>query len=197
VAVMALMAMLGTGSASATVLCEERKVPCPGTKDYNAETEIQATLEAGTWAILQNTAGTTLAMCEGSELKGETGTTGGKGKAVTGNIEALTFEGCANLVVTIAHGLFAIHYLGPKTTGELTFSATGVTAIVAGVSCVYGTGTETAIGLMQSDESISYAEIDVEAVLTKKEGSFLCPGSAVWTAKYLITKPQKIYFKEE
>lgn len=195
-AALALSALLGSGSASATVLCKTYVTPCPAGWDYPAGTEIHASSKAGTSVVLRDTSGNELNTCTSSTIKGKTTNTGSATETVVGNIESLTLTGCKNTTTVLALGSFEIHYVGPKTKGVLTSSKAKVTDVIFGVSCAYGTGSGTQIGVLESDETTE-AELSVEAVLTKEEGGFLCPGSAVWVAKYAITAPKPLYFKEK
>jgi hypothetical protein len=67
---------------------------------------------------------------------------------------------------------------------------------IFGTSCTYGTGSGTSLGVLESDEKTE-AELSLEATLAKEEGGFLCPATAVWKAKYVITSPKPLYFKEK
>jgi hypothetical protein len=94
VAMVAVFAFVGAGSASATVLCEANEDPCavplPSGTVLKGETE-----EAGTY--------------EGGELKGKcnssfvakTTSNGGKEKTVTAEITSLTFSSCTGSCATV------------------------------------------------------------------------------------------------
>lgn len=196
VAAMALTALLGTGSASATVLCKTYVTPCPTGWDYGAGTEIHATTAAGTTVEVRTTSGTVLKTCKSSTIKGKTTNTGSATETVLGNIEEMTFTECTRSVAVLALGTFEIHYVGPKTKGVLTSKGAKITTNTIFGSCTYGTGSGTQLGVLESDE-VTEAELNLEAVLTKEEGSGLCPADAVWLAKYKITSPKPLYFKEK
>ena len=196
VAAMALTALLGAGSVSATVLCKTYVTPCPKGWDYAAGTEIHATEAAGVSSVFSSTGAETFDECADATIKGKTTNTGSATETVVGNIEAMTFSECTSTLTVLEMGQFEIHYLGPKTKGALTVKKTKVTGTLFGVSCIFGAGSGTEIGVMESDESTE-AEITVEAVLAKEGGSFLCPGDIVWDAKYVITSPKPLYFKEK
>lgn len=57
IAALSMMAFVGAGSASGTVLCTESKDPCPYGEDYAAGTTIHAVLEKGKEALLQLSSG--------------------------------------------------------------------------------------------------------------------------------------------
>ncbi|MGN6814639.1 MAG: hypothetical protein ACTHK3_00920 [Solirubrobacterales bacterium] len=192
----ALAALLGTASASATVLCKTYVSPCPAAWDYPANTVIHATLKPGTSLALRSTGGTLEATCAGSTIKGKTTNTGGEMETVNGNIEAFEFAECAQVSAATQLGTFEIHYVGPNTTGTLTSKNAKLTFVMAGLTCTYGTGAGTSLGVMESDETMT-AELTVNATLNKAEGSFLCPSDSVLTASYVITAPTPLYFKKK
>lgn len=197
VAAAAFTAIFAAGSASATVLCKTYVTPCPAAWDYPVGTEIDASLAPGTSAVLSTTSGTVLNTCTESTFKGKTTNTGSATETVNGNVESMTFGKCSSSIAVLALGTFEIHYIGPKTSGALTFKGSKATMLTAGADCVYGTGAGTSIGTMTSEEGMESAEIDVAAVLGKEEGSILCPTTISWNAKYKITAPKPLYFKEK
>ena len=197
IAVMGLTALLGAGSASATVLCKTYVTPCLTGGDYGAGTEIHATTAAGATVVLKDTAGNVLNTCKSSTINGKTTNTGSATETVVGNIELISFSECTNSIALLNLGGFEIHYVGPKTKGSFTSSKAKATTSTVFGSCIYGTGSGAELGVMESDE-MTEAELNVEAVLTKEEGSAaLCPGDIRWVAKYSITKPKPLYFKEK
>jgi hypothetical protein len=195
VAAAALTAIAGIGTASATVLCEEWEKPCPKAAVYEAGTQIEATLESGTTSVFRQTGGTVLSTCTGSTIKGKTTNAGGESEPVTGTIETMTFTGCTTVFTVIAAGAFEIKYLGPETLGSLTGKGTELTVTILGVSCTYGTGAFTYMGKMTSSEVQLTPTIDLQALLAKRAGSFLCPGDVTWEASYTVTKPDPLFFK--
>lgn len=72
VAVAALTAFLGAGTASATVICKTEPTAgvCPEGWDYSAGTKGKASLEKGTTAILRSTAGSIEDTCTESTVEG-------------------------------------------------------------------------------------------------------------------------------
>jgi hypothetical protein len=199
-AAMVLTALLGAGSASATVLCKEYEVPCLNANVWAAKTKIKATLEAKTSMDVKDIHGTVLNTCTGSTIEGRTTNAGGKGIAVVGDNETETFAGCTHAMTVEKTGEFAVHYLGPSTTGTWLFTNDNVTVEVFGATCSYGSGTEDEVGIVESDESTTDAELDfVEAEFTKLAGSLICPPVVFWSGEYLITEPgaDELYIKQE
>jgi hypothetical protein len=58
------------------------------------------------------------------------------------------------------------------------------------VSCTYGTGTARDLGTLTGGNP---ATIDVNTVLIKQAGGFLCPPEAEWTASYTVPVPRPLY----
>ncbi len=198
VAVMAL-ALLGSGSASATVLCSENAVPCPEGKDYNAKTNVAATLEPKTSLFFKDTGGSTFDTCKGSRIEGETETTGGVGKAVVVKLAQLSFSECTFPTFVRELGKLVIEYIGPETRGTFTVTNTKVTAnTVLFGSCIYGVGEPAIdIGTAKGPVEETPATLTVSAVVSKLEGGIACPSDIVWEASYYFTEPTPLYFKEK
>jgi hypothetical protein len=190
----ALAVLLGAGSASATVLCSEYVTPCPKGKALKAGTAIELSLR-GSLAI-RDVGSNLIDTCTASTVKGKTTNEGSATETVEGDVTELKFEKCTSTFKTLKNGTFEIHYVGPKTTGDLISIGAEVTVSTFGVSCDYGTVGGVNLGLLESDETET-PDFEEEATLPKEEGGFLCPGSIVARAEYLITAPAKIYFKEK
>jgi hypothetical protein len=189
VAAMALMAFLGAGSASATVLCKTAETTgCAASGwDYPAGTTVTAT---STKATL--TSSTEPVICEHSEVTGKA-TTGGSTATVTSEGEvAVTFTKCNHTVDVIKAGTLEIHHnTGAKST--LTSKGASITVSIFGISCVYGT---PAAGLKIGEYNDATQAVEVSANVEKKEGGFLCPGSPLWEGTYTITAPTPLHISE-
>jgi hypothetical protein len=182
----ALTSVLGTGSASATVLCKIFKQPCPKAEVWPAKTKI----EAKTTVDIKDVHETVLATCTGSTIEGlTTNAGGGEGVAVTGTNETETFTGCTTTVTVLEKGKFEARYLGPLTLGKWEFSNDNIAVEFFGATCNYGSGTEDEVGLFEADETTE-AELDLtNAEFTKISGSILCPPVVLFSGEYLITEP--------
>jgi hypothetical protein len=194
VATMALMAVLGTGSSSATVLCKEYLTPCPQGDGLGKDTQLEMSLRSGQSLTVTDIAKNLIDTCTGSIIKGKTSNAGSATETIKGNVESMTYENCNATFKDLKLGTFEVHYVGPKTTGELTSIGSEVTMLVAGLSCDYGTVGGVDLGVMESDETET-PEFDEETTWKKEEGSFLCPGSIIVKGIYNITAPKKVYFK--
>lgn len=197
VAAMALMAFFGASTASALTFC--KTVPnanneCPAGWHYGIGTTVHETQKAGTTAVLETTAGEVLITCTTSTFKSHTTTTGGLNQPVRGILTAEIWGSpttpCTVTVDTISLGEFEVNATSGGN-GTLVGSGTKVTANIFGVSCVYGTGTGTTLGTMTGGEP---ATADVNAVINKQEGGFLCPSTTKWTGTYVMTEPNPVWF---
>jgi len=171
---MALMAVVA-GSASATTL----EV---GGSAKNAKTEFEATIKAGTSAILRDNFGTTTDTCTTSEVKGSTS---GSFSAATvgGAVSTLTFKNCTHTTTVISNGNLSIAWTS-GTNGTVSSSEAEVTvnSTFFGASAICKTGTGTKIGTLTGVKE-GNATIDIVALIN-------CGilGEASWTGTYSVTK---------
>jgi hypothetical protein len=189
VAAMALMAVVGAGTASATAVYGN------GAK-LGVGAEIKASLTGGT-ARLENTAGEVLDTCTGGEVKGTISNAGGEAATVSGSVSTanLTWSGCTkNPTQTTSGGTLEIHHISGKTNGTLTASGFNVTvAGIFGVSCIYGTGSNLDLGEVEGSKS-KQAILNINVVVNGAAGnSFLCPSHAIWNADYKVTNYENFY----
>jgi hypothetical protein len=187
VATMALMAFLGAGSASATVLCKTAEtVGCSASGwDYPAGTNLVATS-----TNLTITSSTEPVTCKHSVFEGKTENTGSATATVTSEGEvSVSFKECNHRFDTIKGGTLEIHH-SPEKSAAVTSKNMSVTTSIFGISCVYGT---PASGLKIGDYTNASGIIDVSATVEKKEGGFLCPGSPLWEGTYTVTSPSPVY----
>jgi hypothetical protein len=200
VAAGALMAFIGAGTASATVICSTTKDPCPKTQDWPAGTIIDYSLAKETSASLVNTAGESLDTCTESTFKGKLTTTGGNTSTPTGDIEELTWGKCTFPTVTLTKACFEIHQIAGQSNGTLTADkcegvhgtepSTNVTinTVLFG-SCIYTVEAGKSIGDI-SEGIGTNSTFHAEAVAKRVSGSaFACPETSKWTALYVLTVP--------
>lgn len=57
-----------------------------------------------------------------------------------------------------------------------------------GVKCTYTAGTGIDLGTLTGSTS-GKAAIDLNTVVSKSAGDFLCPETVKWTATYTVTSP--------
>ena len=190
VAAAALMAFAGT--ASATVL-KSTGATVPAT------TILKASLESGSTASLADTAGNPIQTCTSSEVEGEIENAGGASATVSGPVTKLTFSGgatCSVTVTLVKTDRLEIHHIAGTTNGTLTASGFHVVLHVFGTQCTYGAGASTdlgtATGATTATNTGTLATMDVDAIVNRQTGGFLCPTTARWIAKYLVTSPHEL-----
>ncbi len=194
VAAMALMAFLGAGTASATVLCTapNKEDVCPAGEKYEAGKTIHATTTPGTTAVLETTGGVVLDTCTGSTVKGVAETTGSASTTVSGAIGELAWGTCSRTTHTLKIGSLEVHHIPGTNNGTLTASGgTEVTILTIFGTCTYGTGATLDIGKVTGGNT---AVIHTEkTVVPKLAGNAACPAHGVWNASFDVTEPSPLY----
>jgi hypothetical protein len=184
VAAMALMAFVGAGSASATVLCKTTTTPCGG-----GHISLGETITAhSTHVELRSTGGAFQSTCKKSTVSGPTTTTGSSTTTVKGSVAAtaLTWGECSEPVETLEGGNLEIHHITGTHNGTLTASGFKVKVTIAGVGCKYSAGAGTDLGTVTGGASPT---LHINAIVNEVEPSFFCPDDAVWTGNYVSTTP--------
>lgn len=181
---LALMALAGVGTASATTLSTDSA----GTFKYGAGTSIEATLKSGTSSEWKTTGGSLIGTCTTSSFSGTISTA--TGAFVSGSVNWLTWGGCSQFTFTVFPGSFEFSK-GFGDSASFWSLGTEVTFEIFGVSCTYGWLTSHQLGSVTGGEA---PEISISANLSKTAGGFLCPGSATWTASYVVTSPHSLHF---
>ena len=186
-AVVALVAFAGAGSASATVLCHKAETPC--SQKWSLGTEAEFVVRPGTTARWFSGVNT-LMSCTGGDLKGSITNAGGSSQTVQIPIKTFTWSSCNVGNTTLAPGELEIHSITGSTSGTTTLKGftTKIETMQYG-TCVYTSGSAGVdLGDLTASKS-GEAVIDIEVVLTKKEGSALCPLSIEWWEEWTQTKP--------
>jgi hypothetical protein len=183
-AALGLMALVGTGTASATTLFTGSNL----TSSYKAGTEIHLSLTMGKSLVQTDSSGNTLIICTGSTIAGKTSNETGTNVSIS--ITSLTFGDCTTTFDTLANGSLEIEKIGPNE-GKVVGKGWQVTYSIFGTSCTYGPGPGTTLGTVTGG---SAPVLNMNAVaLTKVAGGFLCPSSAGWDASYTFTTPHALY----
>jgi hypothetical protein len=192
VAAMALMA-IGAATASATEL---DKVTSGGAKDKLVVGDtLHVSQDVGATINLTDTAGNPIDTCKESTAHGKITNAGGAGATVVGAIEKLTWGGCTSPTTTLVPGELEVHGIAGTDNGTVTGKGTIVTISVFGVSCRYGTGAGTDLGILTGNTSSSgHATMDINAILFEQPPDvFLCPNSGKWIGTYTVTTPTGLY----
>ncbi len=196
VAVMALMATVGAGTAAATptTLCEVEETTigglpiCAPENQYLAGTMIHAHLEEKTKLMIPTPFG--VAECEESTL---TATTEAQTAMPLGAIvNEFTFGKCGEYEVkTLVPGTLDIEIIDlPFWThnGTLTFTNTKITVKKGEIDCEYTVGHS---GVLTGG---AMATIDLLGQLTRVGGNAKCPlGNAQWNGSYTVTEPEPLW----
>jgi hypothetical protein len=185
VAAAAVMAFIGAGTASATVLCKTATNPCTekhGDVTIHGTLVGSATLESGSEV---------LDTCTASMIHGKVEQTGSATSTVSGKISELTWGSCTNPTTTVTLGSLEIHHIAGTNNGTLTAIGTEVTVSgIFGVSCTYGAGTGLDLGTVKGG---SPSIITISTKVKKTAGSFVCPSEPTWTAEYKVTEPSPLF----
>lgn len=185
----AFSAYLGSGSASADVLCntEVKVAPCGNAWHVPIGTQMESSVIGS--AQIFTTSKVEIATCPEGTEKWELGNTGGLGIDIQRNNVVPKFENCTHKFAELKSGTDEVEYIEGTVNGTMLDSGSEFTLETAGVSCDYGTGTGTDIGTLDGG---SEAKEMINAVLSKTSGSFLCPSSIIYAANFTITKPKPV-----
>lgn len=206
-AVFALAAFAGAGTASATVLCSTSSNPCTGTI-YGSGTTITGSVDTNK-AVLTTSGGiiNPTITCATSNTTLQTTSAGGSGSAVTGNVTALSFSSCTSVNPSgCSSSATSITGLPASGSASLTTAPNGTlsipTAPVVSFSCpVFGSPVTCSFGGNSISGTIhggNPADIAFTNATINSTGGFGCPTSAKWTAKYVAnngggSNPTSIY----
>lgn len=188
IAAMALVALVGVGSASATVLCKKTATPCPS--DLVVGETVAASLVPGTSSVTESNLGT-LNTCLNPTMHGTVEQTGGAAATTVISIpkSGLVFAECTSLTVALEGGALEIHHIPGTDHGTVTAHGFRVTKTFLGASCVYSPNGHD-IGVLTGGHP---AILDINARETKVEGPFICPTETRWTASFVITSHTELY----
>lgn len=172
-----LMAFAGAGTAWADEICTENASPCPvGKRITTLEYSLSGSI------TLEQTEGSSLTTCTEAHLH-EDITSQGVGLSIVKDLTAFSIGNCSTTVDTLKSGSGDINNSG-GSNGTDVDRETEVTITVFGVSCAYGTGSGTDRGTLKGG---SGAKLEINAVLPKTAGGFLCPSDARWTGVFVLT----------
>lgn len=184
VTAMALTAFLGSGSASATVLCKTSLTSgCWAAGWNNLGDTLYFTPEET--IRLTDTSGDTLNACIESGIEMIVKNVGSS-TTTLGAFADITFDTCSVPTATLGTGELEIHWIAGTDNGAVTGKKFDWTMTLFGTSCEYGLGTGTHIGTLTGG---SPAIIDISSIVTKTAGGFICPSTAIWEGKYISTHP--------
>jgi hypothetical protein len=207
VAAAALMAFVGSSTASATVLCE---VPGTGTttgttcpkkvvEEHGEKKEVSQTYPKGTVVKAQLVAGTVAKLetsfktieCKKSTTEGETSAE--EATQLTGPEGKLTFSECNCEVVVLHAGTVSTEWLAGTHNGTQRSSGSETTTtcstLFGNVHCIYTT-SNTDLGTLTGGNP---AKLDASAEVGRLTTSAACAEKSLWKAEYEVTSPKPLY----
>ena|ERR1700749_3868944 len=181
-----LMALIGAGSASATVICSTTADPCPAGQSWAVGTKIHFTQTAGTTSNLVDTKGNALDTCKTSTVQGELSASN------TGPVTSLTWGDATNKctfpTTTIKLGKLEVKKSVGTSNGTVvadgTFEVTFIHAVLG--DCVYGVDSGTSLGDLTEGNPFIFHTNGLGKEIGNKVS---CPDDAIWTATYTLTSP--------
>jgi hypothetical protein len=184
-AAVALMAFVGAGTASATVLEKGGGVKMTAGEEIDASMEGTAILESGV---------TTMGCSEGSG-RSMIENPGGAEATVSGTTLSVALPNCGCGSNEVTNGTFEVHSIPGTSNGTLTGSGFTWTmncnSPFGKYVCRYITGTNKDFGTLTGSNSTgSTATVDISTTLTKEEpSSGLCYEVIAFRATYVVTAP--------
>lgn len=188
VAVVALTAWFGAGSASATVLCKSATNPC--LEKWPAGTQLDLELaKKGVWE--DSIFGTIFQECTYSTIKGKVSTAGNAFETVKAPLEAVYWGNPESTCsregdLLLRWGELEIHSIPGTNNGTLTDITTQWT--IAGTNCVYGFTSGTDIGTIKGGNP---ATVEINVIVPPLSGT--CTTKYRWTATYQVSQPAPLY----
>jgi hypothetical protein len=188
IAAAALMAFVGAGTASATVLCSTTTSPCPEAQKFPKGTRLEFSLASGSSLVWVNGANT-LETCKGAVLKSDITNPGSGASTVTSSNNALQFSECTfNNSFTKLGGL-EIHNISGTSNGTVT--ATGEVGWTFNNplfgSCIYGWTNGAVLGTITEGKP---ATLDFNTTIERLSGSaFACPENGNLNGSLVQTGP--------
>jgi len=178
VVAVALLAFIGSSTASATALYS-------GASKQGAGTKIEST--GSNWVLK---AGFATIQCNHSEIDGKTTNSGGSSETVEITLYLVTVSDCDSTIHFTKLGSWIIHHTSGSDDATITSVGTEVTVSKAGTSCTYGTPTATNVGTLSGGSPAAWG---ASASLTRVAGGFLCANPASWTASYSMSTPNPLH----
>jgi len=193
IAAAGLMAFLGAGTASATVLCET--TPAAGSdcvEPWKVNAGVVLDFSAENSTVLTGPFGEVIATCTASTVQGEltAGQTGSTTTTPIAKITSLTWTGCGTRTVTAnsaTTGELEIHHETGTDNGTVTSNDTTVTITNVPIfgTCNYQTAN-TDIGTLTGRTTTGAdPTFDIAATIPHEAGSS-CP-NGTWEGSYVYT----------
>jgi len=191
VAVGALTAFLGAGTASASKFCSTTVSPCPAGQNWPVNTVIDFSIPSPGGSVQWNdTSGNTLNSCTSSTIKGQITNAGSATSTVTSSIGELTWPACIFTTKIMTKNSLEVHQIAGTSNGTVTSDGAIEVTMNTGAfgSCIYGAATGVDLGTI-TEGSGTGATFHANAVTTRFGSNFLCPSTSRWTGTYVLTSP--------
>lgn len=177
------------GTASATVLCKEAKIPC-GAADYPAFTPFAMEQMPGNTTLWKK-GFLTIDTCENATVGGTTQNTGGSGTAVTVKLSTFTWGTCGITREVTALGNLEIKY---TSEGRGTLFLTQL--VWKEGSCVYGGKFLAHIGVITKPEAgKTYSTLLIDTTYPLISGSG-CTATVTFASTNKVTFPTPLYIAD-
>lgn len=194
-AVLALTALVGAGSASATVLCNNNTSTeaCSGTY---GKVKIGMKLVKNGLFVIAWESGTVMTECAISSTKDVITEPGGAKLRVAFPVElaGYTYKECSRPTEPITGGTYEIEYIDKTDNGRLLVSEFQVRVETIFGPCTWISGKEAEVGTIVGGTPATVVFNNVP--LTKKSGGPLC-GNVVMRGTYELTEPKPLYVAKE
>jgi hypothetical protein len=195
-------ALLGAGSASATVLCKKASSPCGAGNAYPAGTQVNATLATGTTALISfGTWSSDKIECSGAQMQFTSNAE--QGFPLTGTSKWSINSGCLYKTLNTTSAC-SVYMTGGTTTVNLN-SVTGTnngkatisgeplklahSCTPIGVECRFSAAAPSALFELVGGNPATVKE----AVHLTSEPSVWCPPGIDVSATYTVTSPNPLY----
>lgn len=163
IAVLGLLALAGTGPASATIMCKNEAC----TETYSAGT---VTEERSIGTIQFKSGGTVFDECGESVIEGEVENAGSESTTPPSKVQGESWDICSGTTITVKKGVLEYHAIPKTFDGIVTGRGGEITFVHAGISCNYSTGNGVTVGKYVFGNPPS---LIINAKLPKASGGFL------------------------
>lgn len=183
-AALVLMALLGGGTASATVLCKTETNPCSSVYPGEGTTELKADLVSEQSIFeLTDAKNTELSWCSEETITASISNAGGLFSKVVAPVTALEFK-CAGFTKVVTAGSLEFQSIVGTINGTVTVSELEITLNVSGADCKWRV-TNADLGTLEGG---SDPTLKINLVLARNS---ICYPEFLgrWTATFTFTSP--------
>lgn len=193
IAALACTAVLGTGSASATVLCKSSPSShiCPAADVYGAGTKISASSEGE--LRFKGGGESTIMTCTGSSFSASVVDAGSATSVASLGEVDYEFSGCSNPSAHIGNGVMGVAWTSGTHNGSATEQlGNRLQWTIFGSKCVYTMTVPVAVK-GGSSATLQFSQTN----LVKYEGNLACPEAMKMEASFSVSSPAPLYVEQE